>query len=67
MLNLFNVIPSNDNNIINPCVACGESAACRDGLCAKCDHDVAVHCEAADFWPYDAIDMDAARYFPGKF
>ena len=24
-----NTIPSNDNNIIDPCVACGEFAACR--------------------------------------
>lgn len=60
------VIPSNDNNIIDVCEACGEAATLRGTLCAACDADVAMHCDSADFWPYDAVDMGAADYFPGK-
>lgn len=66
-MNLSLSIPSNDNNIIDPCVACGESAASRDGLCAKCDHDVMAHYDAVEFFPYDPDDAGAAPYQPGKF
>lgn len=63
----LSTLPANDNNILDVCVACEASAVCRDGLCAKCDHDVMAHCDDAEFFPYDANDMGAANYFPGKF
>ncbi len=64
-----NTIPSNDNNIIDPCVACGEFAACRDGLCPKCDHDVMAHCDEVEHFPYtdDEGEMFVKGYHPGKY
>lgn len=59
--------PANDNAAVDPCVACEEFAASRDGLCVRCDHDVMAHVDSAEEFPYDANDMGAADYFPGKF
>ena len=58
--------PANDNAVIDLCLACDEASATRGDLCRVCDEDVYAHCDDADEFPYDAGDIEAARYFPGK-
>lgn len=59
--------PSNDNNIIDVCIACETFAACREGLCPKCDHDVMAHFDEVEHFAFDPNDAGAAPFNPGKY
>ena len=68
-LNTSTLHTANDNGAIPLCEACEERpAASKDHmLCAACVADINARIDERDlFFPYDANDMGAADYFPGK-
>ena len=72
MINLNDSIlnAANDNGSIPACeTGCGRPAASKDHmLCAVCTADMNAHIDAGEFfYDYDANDMGAADYSPGKF